>query len=245
MLGIAHRSTVDAWRGRGLPRRGLAGFWDFRQRTNSDLLYDVLGSAADGRLGSAAGADANDPDWFGKTLVFGGVGDYVNLDAAGPVYGSAWSVMVAVKALAQSGKVIYSEGNSESADPFLYLATGTTGTSKLKVVARESGAAVKLSVESTATIADNAWHLFCVTDDGGAYAIYVDGATPQTGSYTQASVTLDRATLGALGTTSYSAYLGGNLAAVLRWNRALSAADYRAARRYLKKRLGGNGVLLT
>lgn len=54
----------------GIVTRGLVACYDFQGHGNK--LIDRSGNGKHGQLGSAAGADTNDPTWDGKGLSFGG-----------------------------------------------------------------------------------------------------------------------------------------------------------------------------
>lgn len=224
----------------------LLAYYDFAQGSGQQLT-DQSGNGKHGQLGSAAGSDTNDPAWATAGLVFDGVDDYVNVDALA-VYNNgsaAFTVMAVVKAAPQNAIRLWGEGNTVDTGTIASLGSGAGGTiGKALAFVRDAAAANPLNVASIATVFDNTWHSAAWSDNNGAWALLVDGLPDSSGSYTRPSLTLTKGTIGALGRATYGSFLAGTLAALLAYNRPLSAAEVLQNHRYLKATLASRGVTL-
>jgi len=248
MFDAGHHHRIGSKQLDGFPVAGLHSYYNFIPNPAYDQrLYDSSGHNRYGRLGDSVVADATDPAWVGNSLYFEPQAWVYLLSPGGvptPLYQTNFSLIFALKAAAQSDVTFYCDTNAGSDDPHFRLATGTADTAKLRVSIRTAPGTVQLSVESTATVFDGDWHLVGYTDEGGTYAIYVDGETADTGSYSHASPTFNRSVLGILMGVGISGQFTGTLGQLVRWSRALSAAEYSLARAALKTRLLSQGIAL-
>ena len=100
----SYTMTIDVTAANNAPTfiDGSIGNWNFDEGSGDSIVESAIGIST-GTLGSAAGADANDPTWttgkFGQALHFDGVEDYVEIaDAPGiDISGSEFSASLWVK----------------------------------------------------------------------------------------------------------------------------------------------------
>ncbi len=103
---LSAAEVLDHFRGKYTDNSGLVGYWTFDENTGQTA-YDSSGNGNSGQLGSAPGADANDPTWVnyaptwttgknGNALSFDGTNDFVdggsdtNLDNISIITIEAW-----------------------------------------------------------------------------------------------------------------------------------------------------------
>jgi len=239
-LPIARRATkcvpVDE------PIPGAAALWLFDEG-QGQVLTDYSGNGNHGQLGSAAGADTNDPAWGATGLTFDGADNYVTMGtAAGLNVGNADFTLLAVvspaieslvTAHALIGKVTTSTNRF---DLNLYA-------NKFRALYRGSDAAITISSDANYALATPQMVTF--TRAGNALNLYV-GATLQAASAsisTEADTAAVAFTLGASNNGGIYFYAGGYHAAAV-YATALTAAQIYHNYVYLKNLLAPRGVTL-
>ena len=174
------------------------------------------------RLGNAESAvqlDGSD-DWIG--ILQGRTGGV-------PIYPElVFSVAFWVKARAQSGRVVFGEGSTDSRDPVFEISTSLSG--KVAVLIRDDEGNVVLEEESTSTAFDDTWHHVVWAQDDGNAKLYIDGVEDATDfSYELGDVHLNSTALGGLVTFNRPCcYLQGSLDDVGLWDHELSLAEVEA-----------------
>lgn len=156
---------------------------------------------------------------------FNGTSDLINIDGAciNPNFSTtAFSVAGWLNGAAQINKYLYSEGSSTTT-PFWGLATQNGGTgAKLAFVS----SATTFLTATTATVADSTPHHVGVTLDGaGNWVVYIDGIADRNSSTTRGSLTLARATIGALRRSTTGNWFAGKLWDWASWSRKLAATE--------------------
>jgi hypothetical protein len=120
--------------------------------------------------------------------------------------------------------MIYSEGISGSANPFISIGrAGGTG-SDWELVARD-GSSVGLVSQFTAEVTRNVWHHFVWTMTTTQSKLYSDGVLIRTDSFTANSFTANVGRIGDRKRINEENYFGGSLDEIGVWTRVLSADE--------------------
>ena len=174
-----------------------------------------------------------DDTFSGNALSFDGANDYVNVTQNNglPIYNNgtnnAYTICLWVKGGAQNDKRVFSEG-SGSNDNSLGIGTGLGSSNKLRVYIRDDGGTTQLDATSSSTVFDNFWHHVAWVDNNGTATLYIDGrADPTNFNYTRGTLTLDKASIGALLMFSPSYYFLGQIDEVRIWNVARTQTEIR------------------
>lgn len=127
---------------------------------------------------------------------------------------------------------LFSFGRSTQNTPLWRLSVSTT----LRFQIQDNTATNKVRT-TTETINVGQWHIFALTKTGTTIAGYLDGnaVTWDDADVDVGSVTVDQATIGALGRIGYSAYFEGGIGPVPVWDRALSAGEILRASNQIAK----------
>ncbi|HUV72369.1 MAG TPA: LamG domain-containing protein, partial [Clostridia bacterium] len=151
---------------------------------------------------------------IGKARYFNGSSDFIRVDdAAGIHNNSAYTLSFWVKAPSNlEDKRVFSEGSSTSNNPLLAIGTGLTASStnsKLRVFIRSDDGVGRLDVMTNTPVFNNNWNHVVYTDNNGTYKVYVNGALDISGTYTRATTTINKATIGAIGRAAYGGFFNG------------------------------------
>ena len=82
-----------------------------------------------------------------------------------------------------------------------------------------------LSIESSPSRNDGAWHTWALTITGSSGSLYVDGVPAGDDTYDVPSLSMDRSAIGALIRTSAGSGFTGDIADTRCWNRVLTTAE--------------------
>lgn len=143
---------------------------------------------------------------------------------------NAFSVSLWVNGAALTTAGLYTEGNNASTRNFFVVFTDSTTGSHARIEVENNSGILILDITSTATICDATWHHVCYTQDASAnYALYIDGSSDKSGSYTPSTFTTPNLlTIGALGRTTYSNFFTGVISEVANWSRQLNAGEVKS-----------------
>jgi hypothetical protein len=159
-----------------------------------------------------------------------------NADTGLPIFGArSYTICLWVKGPNNTGKALFTEGNTNSTGPLVILQTPGSGTSgKLDVILRNDQGTVFLNhVQSTTGgIFNNAWHHIAWVDNKGACQMFIDGNPDAVFNYTPGgTMTVNNTTIGALVRTSVSMqYVGATFDDVAIWERALTLGEIQQVR---------------
>ncbi len=143
------------------------------------------------------------------------------------VQGTAFSIAFWIKAAVPAAdSYAYAEGRSTTATPLFGIHSNISA--HLQVILRNDANSTRLNnVTSAFTQCDGTWHHFIYAQDASNnVAYYTDGANKETTSYvTSGTLTIDRATIGALVRNTTSNWFAATLAEVAIFNRQLLDGD--------------------
>ncbi len=162
---------------------------------------------------------------------FNGSTDRINVDTAllqPNLFTGTFSLAVWVKGAAQANTGIYSEGQTGATSQFWWIGPDSTATSKMRWSPTNGPAAYVTS----ATVFDSTWHHYALVVTNNTYWVYVDGVLdggPTNISAAQVGPSgLGRATIGALGRSTFGNFFTGQIAHLATWgNRPLTAEEVR------------------
>ena len=206
--------------------------------------YDLSGNGNDGELINGPTYSSTD----GGSIVLDGSNDYIRGPAVLTKYSTgtieAW---IKTSNSATPGGHIYGESTPGDATYWGHL---RLDGGKLEFIIDDNS--VVPEIRGTNTVNDDAWHQVVVTGSGNKssdWIFYIDGQPEPRGSIqsgTESNLndfwfntnTLNVYTIGALERTSVGNVLGGNIAIVRTYNRALTAAEVLQNYDALKDRFG-------
>ena len=206
--------------------------------------YDLSGNGNDGELKNGPTYSSSD----GGSIVLDGSNDYIRGPAVLTKYSTgtieAW---IKTSNSATPGGHIYGESTPGDATYWGHL---RLDGGKLEFIIDDNS--IVPEIRSTNTVNDDAWHQVVVTGSGNKssdWLFYIDGQPEPRGSVqsgTESNLndfwfntnTLNVYTIGALERTSVGNVLGGNIAIVRTYNRALTAAEVLQNYDALKDRFG-------
>jgi hypothetical protein len=238
--GVTGQRYAD--NGENIVRDGLVLYLDAKYSYNG-FWYDMSGNGKDGE--SINGPSYSPTD--GGSVVLDGSNDYIRGPAVLTKY-SAGTIEAWIKTSnsGSPGGHIYGESTPGDATYWGHL---RLHGGKLHFAIDDNS--VVPEIRSTNTVNDNAWHQVVVTGSGNKssdWLFYIDGQ-PESRSVeggTESNLndfwfntnTLNAYTIGALERTSVGNVLGGNIAIVRTYNRALTAAEVLQNYDALKSRFG-------
>ena len=197
---------------------------------NTNLLnyYKLDGNSND----AVGGNNANDDNITysaGNGIIVQGAGfsaastSRIRLTSAIDIYGTTdYTIQCWINTNGGSGYMYTWSDNGGDHQIGLYVAP-TTGY--LSFVTYEGGYG---TIATTVNVANNAWHHIVCTKTGTNGAVYIDNASPVTGTIKEPTTgTLAFTTFGVnrYGTSNYTGYYTGALDEVGVWNRALSSTE--------------------
>ena len=206
--------------------------------------YDLSGNGNDGELINGPTYSSTD----GGSIVLDGSNDYIRGPAVLTKYSTgtieAW---IKTSNNATPGGHIYGESTPGDATYWGHL---RLDGGKLEFIIDDNS--IVPEIRSTNTVNDDAWHQVVVTGSGNKssdWLFYIDGQPEPRGSVQSGTEsvlnsfwfntnTLNVYTVGALERTSVGNVLGGNIAIVRTYNRALTAAEVLQNYNALKDRFG-------
>jgi len=202
----------------------LVGYWTFED----DSVADLSGSGNHGTLWGDPAYVTDSPAVLGGTsLALDGTGDFVNVTQNSnlPISSQpAATISMWVKGGLQKDMRIFSEGRSTSLKPLYNLGTDNTGTTEaFDLFVRDNTNSERAShIKSVTPVFDNSWHHIAFVDVSGLAQLYVDGVLDATSfNYTDAPLTADRTTIGAILRAAPGNYFTGNIDDTAIWNSAL------------------------
>lgn len=219
-------------------RQGLVAYWPMDGTPDDIITPDATPFGNHLRLvGMSAGSFV--PGRVGNAASFNGTSTYMtnlhSVDNAAtglPIIRSpSRTIMMWVKAPAQSNRYLLGEGNTNTTTPIYILQSGpATNNSKFDVIMRNDGNSTLLNhPQSTNVVFDDTWHHVALVDDRGSQKVYVDGVLdPVSFNYTPAGTfTVNTLTIGSLVRTTVATgnILNGLIDEVALWERALSQAE--------------------
>lgn len=151
-----------------LPADNLVGVWRFDEGSGQVLTGSSGGS--DGQLGSASGADANDPTWEATGLLFDGTDDYVIVPHfAAANLAAPFTLTLVLRDTATANRVVFEKNGNAG----FSLQTGEppTFTGRLQLLSASS-----LRMRTNLAYNDGAWHCHQLRHAAGANSWRVDGA---------------------------------------------------------------------
>lgn len=214
---------------------------EYQKSDANQTLLDVGGQAQHAQLGSAAGADTNDPLWTDGRLVFSGIDDYVLSPTA-----------ITANATALTMQVVFRKTVGSATSVHRTLLGHNTGGSYIRFFSNTS---VGFWVESTAgqfvqspagSITDDGlWKMMTFRWKSGVVQDQILNesnrlafleATAASGTHTK--------TYGVIGMYDSSRYFDGEVAAVLFYRRLLTLREVAQNYRSLKFALSKRGIAL-
>ena len=229
--------------GENIVRDGLVLHLDAKYSYDG-LWYDMSGNGNDGELINGPTYSSTD----GGSIVLDGSNDYIRGPAVLTKYSTgtieAW---IKTSNNATPGGHIYGESTPGDATYWGHL---RLDGGKLEFIIDDNS--IVPEIRSTNTVNDDAWHQVVVTGSGNKssdWLFYIDGQPEPRGSVQSGTEsvlnsfwfntnTLNVYTVGALERTSVGNVLGGNIAIVRTYNRALTAAEVLQNYNALKDRFG-------
>ena len=210
----------------------LSAYWPLNEG-RGQVVHDWSGHGNDGRLGSTAGADANDPSWI-KGIFFWSYGlhfdgnDFVTIPDSNSLEPQQMTVSAWFRGSGSPGsfKYLVAKGSNlcESASYGLYTASG----GGMAFYVGDGHFGYTISPQAPAGVWDGKWHNASGTWDGSTSRLFIDGK--EVGSGTQGTTPPDygtpsgNTTLGTYGGTCDLA-LTGDLDEVSIWSKALPVSD--------------------
>lgn len=166
----------------------------------------------------------------GTYLAFNGTNNYVK--SCCPMYSGTPSVDFTVNVHINSsnygiGNSIYSEGNTLTGVQHFRFSTNGTGTNFQVFLRNNESITLINDVQIGDGTLTDGWHEVRYVDDNGSITIYLDGVEYGTHSYTPSgTITLDIATIGALGRTDYTNFFLGDIASFEGLNNRFPFEEY-------------------
>ncbi len=149
-----------------------------------------------------------------------------------PIYrAGSYTIAMWVRGSAQSGKYLFSHGNTTVTTPIFILQSGTAAnTAKFDVIIRNDGNATLVNhVVSTNVVFDGNWHHIAWVDNRGSVRLYIDGVQdPANFNYTPSGTfTFHNTVIGTLIRTSVATanIFNGQMDDVALWERALTQSE--------------------
>lgn len=173
-------------------------------------------------------------------IEFDGVDDILRaLSARGAYSAGACTVMVAIRSPASSSGTMYGEGASTGSPGAFYspMQNSSTDFNDMQATNRTDAGTFPLggTLLGDETIIANTDLVFITTDSGTFIQGYADGVTKQNATYSRATTTLDRTSIGGNQRSSATNFFLGRIVGVWVWNRVLNSTELAAATSY-----GGN-----
>lgn len=171
---------------------------------------------------------------FGTCMKFDGVNDEITLlrTSGLPLFintNCTLSMWFKNGNLNQLGKKFYADGNSAATGASLEIGTGSSaGQSKrIKLFARKDDNSIILNTVSTSDVLINSnWNHLVVTDTNGSLVVYLNNVQVMTASYSKATFTPNRCTIGAIRINDTPAsFFNGKIDKVRMWSRVLTAQE--------------------
>jgi large repetitive protein len=233
-------------RNTGIPivQAGLVVYYRFDE-ASGQALTDRSGNGYHGTLGSAAGADTNDPSWVSAGLSFT-TDDYVSTTNDAATRPSAWTVCAAVNfQSAIADQPLVSWTTIVSARPGLYLSF--LASPYRPIIYQGDSNFRYFKSNDPVNLQNNGWHFVSFRSPGTSTtdiinaSLRVDGQQQVVDSTTNSGAGLAKTDfrLGVLG----NKYLGGTLAFFTLHNRVLSDAEADQMREFARKVLAGRVTL--
>jgi hypothetical protein len=230
----------------GIPivQSGLVAYYRFDE-ASGQTLTDQSGNGHHGTLGSAAGADTNDPSWVAEGLSFA-ADDYVTTASDTATRPDAWTVCTAAKftpAVAEQPLVAW--GSIASARPGIYLSF--LGSPYRPIIYQGASNFRYFKANDPVNLQDDGWHFLVFRTPGMGTAdianasLRVDGVQQVVDSTTNGGAGQSKTEfrLSGLGNT----YLAGTLAFFAMHNRVLSDAEADQMREFAQEVLSGRVTL--
>ena len=221
----------------GIVRNGLVAEYRFNEGAGQ-VLYDYR-SNNNGQLGSAAGADTNDPTWTAGGLTFA-TDDYCAMPVPFNV-NENWAVYIAGKRdgnpSVEWGEAFCSMGISTGSNPQLYVFKGSTGFLRFYVHTGTFEAYVTFDTFPAG------FNMLVAKRNGDNYTLK-NLTTGQVGAFVRSGTLtgVDVCTLGVRRRNALDLYLNGEISYYLPYSRATSDAEDTQNYRALKTILAGRGV---
>ena len=198
--------------------------------SRTDVLHYRLVATKDGAT-TVYGDDQEIRLASGNDFTFDGTNDYIDVSshATLPIYrsgaGTGYSIAMWVKGSPLNGANLYSEAASSGSARFS-LQTYTNGLLWAYIV-DDNGVVRQSALYYGGTLFDNTWHHFVWVDSNGSVITYLDGNQAGTATYTPGSMSLNRASMGALLAGSASQFFNGRMDEVSVWDKVLSVTEIR------------------
>lgn len=166
---------------------------------------------------------------------FNGTSDKIAVNGAGVGpnwFSDSYALSVWVKGGSGHGNTgVYSEGVTTNNNAFWWIGPDSTTTTVMRWTGGTSGGTPS-GIKTTATVFDSTWHNYVLSVTANTYWIYVDGtldSTANIGATFGGMGTPTRATIGALGRSSYTSFFNGSIEEFAIWTGSnLSAAAAKA-----------------
>lgn len=217
-------------------RQGLVAYWPL-ESTDGGIANDATAFANQLTVSGSplAGAGVR-----GNAFTFDGASTYLanshtedNTPTGLPVYrAGSYTIAMWVRGDAQTGKYLFSHGNTTVNTPIFILQTGqtTANNAKFDVIIRNDANATLLNhVVSTNVVYDGEWHHIAWVDSNGSVQLYIDGVQdPANFNYTPAGTfTFNNTVIGSLIRTTIStgAIFNGQMDDIAVWERALTQSE--------------------
>lgn len=170
-------------------------------------------------------------------IEFDGVDDILRaLSARGAYSAGACTVMVAIRSPASSSGTMYGEGASTGAPGAFYSPMQNSGAdfNDMQATNRTDAGTFPLggTLLGDETIIANTDLVFITTDSGTFIQGYADGVTKQNATYSRATTTLDRTSIGGVQRSSANNFFLGRIVGVWVWNRVLNSTELAQALTY-------------
>ena len=219
----------------GIVRNGLVAEYRFNEGAGQ-VLYDYKNNN-NGQLGSAAGADTNDPTWTALGLTYA-TDDYCDMPVPFNVNGD-WTIYVVAKrdGIPAGAEAVWGVSNNTTDIPWIFIYKTTINSNFVVAIRNDAATLVTQSV-----VATNGFKLLALKHRGNNFILknITDGVSAVLG---QSGVwTINKCALGAQLRTTTVNYLNGETAYYLPYNRATSDAEDTQNYRALKTILAGRGV---
>jgi len=201
--------------------------------TSSGAVKDYSSFGNNGTLGNGSAGTA--PVWNlsginGGAFIFDGTNDAINVGA--PIIGSnpIFSISAWFKTSDTNRCFIYSEGNSTSDTPHLYITVSEGAVGNVCWV-YDGNSEYSNGCTSASGYNDGAWHhAVLVSLNTSHRLLYIDGAvkTEASSSSSVSAITVNQAYIGVLKRINFGDYFNGSIDEVLIFNRSLSAEEIAA-----------------
>jgi hypothetical protein len=187
----------------------VRGWWPFAEG-RGQVARDWSGNGNHGELGSAPGADANDPTWvrgvFGTSALQFGGDDFVRVPDSRDLEPQQLTVSAWVKASASPGTFKYVLGKGGEGCVASSYALTTGGTGGLGFYIWDGGGELHWGgIADPAQVWDGRWHHVAGTFDGTDVRFFLDGNRLPYGFSSPVNIKYDLPTSG---DTGFGQYLG-------------------------------------